>query len=575
MDRANCSQKMPRARTSPEHPVTAYAKAVDTGSVIAGPHVRAACARHLRDLKHGAARGIQFDADLADRAIGFYRDVLKLNGGDFEGVAFELLPWQKFIVGSLFGWINARDGTRRFRVAFIEAGKGCGKSPLVAGLGLYGLVADGEARAEVYAAATKKDQAMVLFRDAVAMVDQSPALRSRIAKSGGAGSEWNLAYHTSGSFFRPISSDDGQSGPRPHVVLLDEIHEHKTAAVVEMLRAGTKGRRQALVVMITNSGNTKLSVCWDYHEYARQVAAGLLEDDSFFSYVCALDEGDDPLHDESCWIKANPSLDHGVPGLKYLREQTAAARGMPAKEAIVRRLNFCQWVEGAAPWIGAEPWLGAAAAIDLEALRGRRCYAGLDLSSTQDLTALSLLFEPESEGRPWLLASRFWLPAVGLADRAERDRVPYDVWARDGVLLTTPGKAIDKAAVLAELMQITAAFDVQAIAYDRWRINDLKLLADKEGIVLPLVEFGQGFKDMSPAVEEFERGLLNGQLAHDGNPVMTMCAANAVLASDPAGNRKPAKDRATGRIDGVVAAVMAVGASLAAEPTPEISLFTL
>ena len=202
--------------TTSRDPVTRYARGVVTGKIVAGPHVRDACRRHLRDLEDGPARGLFFDREAVARAIGFFRDVLVLNGGEYEGVPYEPLGWQSFILGSLFGW-NGPDGYRRFRVAYIETGKGSGKSPLAAGIGLYGMMADGEARAEVYAAATKKDQAMILFRDAVAMVDQSPQLTRRIHKSGVGANAWNLAYLQQGSFFRPISADDGQSGPRPHI----------------------------------------------------------------------------------------------------------------------------------------------------------------------------------------------------------------------------------------------------------------------------------------------------------------------------------------------------------------------
>ena len=339
-------------------PVTRYARGVVAGKIVAGPHVRDACRRHLRDLEDGPARGLFFDREAVARTIGFFRDVLVLNGGEYEGVPYEPLGWQSFILGSLFGW-KGPDGYRRFRVAYIETGKGSGKSPLAAGIGLYGMMADGEARSEVYAAATKKDQAMILFRDAVAMVDQSPQLTRRIHKSGVGANAWNLAYLQQGSFFRPISADDGQSGPRPHIALLDEIHEHRNGNVVEMLRAGTKSRRQALMFMITNSGVSKTSVCWEYHDYGAKVAAGQIEDDSFFSYICALDEGDEPFKDEDCWHKANPSLHDGLPGVKYLREQVREARGMPGKESIVRRLNFCQWVEAEAPWIGSDVWFDA------------------------------------------------------------------------------------------------------------------------------------------------------------------------------------------------------------------------
>ncbi len=256
--------------TSPKDPATAYARAVVKGKEPAGPHVREACARHLRDLKQGKARGLKWDLGAATRAIGFFADVLFVDRTAADGPArddetmkpFVLLPWQAFVIGSLFGWKGA-DGYRRFRVAFIEAPKGCGKSPMAAGAGLYMLVSDGEARAEIYAAAVKKDQARVLFRDAIAMVGRSSALGERLVVSGGTEKN-NIAYMPQGSFFRPISSEErgrGQSGPRPHCALLDEVHEHPTNAMVEFMRAGTKGRRQALIVMITNSGTDRESVC--------------------------------------------------------------------------------------------------------------------------------------------------------------------------------------------------------------------------------------------------------------------------------------------------------------------------
>lgn len=538
---------------------TQYALEVVAGERIAGPHVRDACRRHLRDLEDGPARGLFFDREAVARTIGFFRDVLVLNGGEYEGVPYEPLGWQSFILGSLFGW-KGPDGYRRFRVAYIETGKGSGKSPMAAGIGLYGMMADGEARSEVYAAATKKDQAMILFRDAVAMVDQSPQLTRRIHKSGVGANAWNLAYLQQGSFFRPISADDGQSGPRPHIALLDEIHEHRNGNVVEMLRAGTKSRRQALIVMITNSGASKQSYCWERHDQAVKVAAGQIEDDALFSYVCALDDGDDPMKDEKCWEKANPSLSNGLPGVKYIREQVREARGMPGKESIVRRLNFCQWVEAEAPWIGSDVWFSAQDKdFDPNGLLGRRCWGGLDLSSTQDLTALALLFEPSDADPQWRLVVHFWLPNDGLHDKADRDRVPYIVWRDAGYLHTTPGRAIDLLYVATQAAEIASLYDLQSIGYDRWQIEGFKQLLGREGISLPLEPFGQGFKDMSPALNEFERLLISGHLRHGGNPVMTWCAANAVTVSDPAGNRKVSKEKATGRIDGIVAAIMAAG----------------
>ena len=539
---------------------TQYALEVVAGERVAGPHVRGQCARHLRDMKEGHKRGLVWNVEESERAQGFYADVLKLNGGDFEGKPFELLPWQKFVVGSLFGWQGV-DGHRRFRNAYIETAKGSGKSPLAAGVGMLGLVADNEPRAEIYSAATKKDQAMILFRDAVAMVDQSPELSKRLQKSGTGERCWNLAYMAQGAFFRPISSDDGQSGPRPHIGLIDELHEHKTNTVVEMMRAGTKSRRQAMIFMITNSGSNKLGPCWSYHEYAAKVAAGDMQDDGFFPFVCALDEEDDPFADESCWPKANPSLqDADLPGMKYIREQVVEAKGMPSKEAIVRRLNFCQWTDAESPWISGEVWRGAQRDFDWQDLRGRRAVAGLDLSSTTDLTGMVFLVEPIEAGEPWLLVPFAWLPDVELQRKADTDRVPYIQWRAEGYLDTTPGRAISKRVILQKLSAMCDFFEIIAVGYDRWRIEDLMALAADDGISLPEMKpVGQGYKDFSPALETFERMLQIGEIAHAGHKVLDWCMSNAVIEQDGAENRKLSKEKAAGRIDLAVAAVMASG----------------
>ncbi len=560
-----------RSAATSADPVTQYAQEVVDGTRIAGPHVRAQCRRHLDDLVRGHERGLVWDLPAALKAIGFYRDVLKLNGGDFEGKPFELLPWQQYVVGSIFGW-KTDDGYRRFRTIYAETAKGSGKSPLAAGVGMKGLVADNEPRAEIYAAATKKDQAMILFRDAVAMHDQSPELKKRLTKSGVGEKAWNLAYLQNGSFFRPISSDDGQSGPRPHMALVDEFHEHKTAAVLEMMLAGTKSRRQALIFIITNSGASKKVPCWGYHEYGAKVAAQEIENDSFFAYICALDEGDDPFESEECWPKANPSLqDANLPGYAYIRKQVTDARGLPSKEAIVRRLNFCQWTDAESPWISHEVWKEAQLDYDVEDLRGRRAIAALDLSSTTDLTGLVFLVEPIEEDEPWKLVAFPYLPDADLERRAKQDMVPYIEWKAQGLLHTTPGKAISKRIILQKLSGMCDFFDVIGCAYDRWRMGDLIQMAADDGITLPpMIPFGQGYKDMSPAIEQFETMLLNGELAHNGHKVLTMCAGNAVTDQDAAGNRKLDKEKATGRIDLIVGGVMCAGLVNSAEPESDV-----
>ena len=553
-------------------PVTSYAIDVTEGEIVAGPHVRDACKRHLDDLKHAHKRGFYFDVERVQYVLDFFEHVLVLNGGEFEGEPYIPLGWQAFVIGSLFGWVNEK-GLRRFRVAYIETGKGSGKSPLAAGIGMFGLVADNEPRAEIYAAATKKDQAMILFRDAVAMVDQSPNLSKRISKSGTGEKVWNLSYPEGGSFFRPVSADDGQSGPRPHISLLDEIHEHKNGNVVKMMRAGTKGRTQALMLMITNSGHNKNSICWEYHDYGTKVASQQLEDDAFFNYICALDEDDDPLTDENCWPKANPSLGSTIQP-QYLRELVKEAKGMPSAESSVLRLNFCRWVGAESPWISSDIWLGAEENIDDGLLFGRKCYAGIDLASTQDLTSCVFLFEPTEVDPVWRIKPYFWLPDYDLKKKSEKDGVDYLQWVKAGYLETTPGKAISKLIIAQRIVSISQDYNLIAAGYDRWRIEDLiQTLAD-EGQELPLKPYGQGYKDMAPAVSEFESLLLNGSIKHNGNPVLTWCAANAVTESDAHENKKISKAKATGRVDGIVATLNAIGMTLKAddepEPTPEL-----
>ena len=554
-------KKKTHSTSSSVDPATQYAMDVTSGKVIAGPDIRNACQRHLRDLKEGSKRGLNWDVESVTRAINFFAQVLKLNGGEHEGAPFILLPWQCFIVGSVFGW-KRENGTRRFRTVYVESGKGSGKSPLAAGVGLYCMMADKEPRAEVYAAATKKDQAMILFRDAVAMVDQSPALLSRIQKSGGAGKEWNLAFLQNGSFFRPISSDDGQSGPRPHCALIDEIHEHKDNRAVEMMRAGTKGRRQALIFMITNSGHDKTSVCYDYHQYGQKVAAGQRENDAFFAFICSLDEGDDPFKDESCWGKANPSMGHTFLS-DYLREQVEDARGMPAKESLVRRLNFCQWVDAENPWISGDIWMAREKDISIEQLRGKTCFGGLDLSGKRDLTSLSLYFPDIS-----VMLTEFWTPKDTLYDRARVDRVPYDVWERDGHIHAPPGTAIDYGFVAKRMAELAAMFDIRKVAFDRYHIDYLTPELDDEGVTVPLVPHGQGFGKsaesglwMPHSIELFEQLIMEKRISIVLNPCLRWCAANAVIEEDKNGNRVFSKRRSNGRIDGVVSGAMAVGAA--------------
>jgi phage terminase large subunit-like protein len=422
------------------------------------------------------------------------------------------------------------------------------------------LMADNEPRAEIYAAAVDKDQAKILFRDAVAMVDQSRDLDSRLQRSGGKGKEWNLAFpvHAPSSFFRPISSEHvggrGKSGFRPHCALLDEVHEHPSSAMLEFMRAGTKGRRQALIFMITNAGvYDPEAVAFHYHDYSEKVLNQQIENDAFFGYVCSLDKGDD-WKDPAVWRKTNPLLGVSVTE-KYLEEQVREAVGMPSKQSLVRRLSFCEWVEAADPFVDPALWRANGDSPDESELLHRECYGGLDLSGKNDLTALSLIF-PLDDGRKATL-NFFWTPEDTMRERGDRDRAPYSRWVQEKKLFAKPGTTIDYRWVAHKIGELAALYDIQAIAFDRWRIDDLQRELDDIGVQVELIPHGQGYKDMDVAIEALEDDLLEHRLMHDNHPVLTWCSANAKITEDQAGLRKFDKRKATGRIDGVVALAMA------------------
>lgn len=477
---------------------------------------------------------------------------------------FVLGAWQAFIVGSLFGWL-APDGFRRFRTAYVEIGKGNGKTPLAAALSLYMLYADSEPGAEVYSAAVTRPQAGICFRDAVRFVQGHPTLM-RVSVPG----LNNIAYPATSSFMRTLAAE-GRSldGLRVHFATVDELHEHPTSHVVDKIRAGTKGRRQALIFEITNSGFDRMSVCWQHHQLTLRILDGVVENDSWFGYIAALDEGDDPLNDESCWIKPNPNLGVSIT-IKYLREQVAEAREIPSRRNIVLRLNFCVWTEAASRWLDLDRWDQCADVCAIEQLRGRECFGGLDLASTTDVAALVWLFPPLDTDPLWRVVARFWVPKDNIQRRSQRDGTPYADWARDGLINATPGNVIDYDAIRQQVLADAEQFQVREIAIDRWNATQLATQLMEQG--LDVVLFGQGFASMSAPAKLLEALVLGGELAHGGNEVLRWMATNVCIAQDPAGNIKPDKGRSTEKIDGIVALVMALGRAsvTAAEEVPGI-----
>lgn len=530
-------------------PVTRYARAVVRGKVVAGRPVRLACARHLRDIEEQKKRGLVWNPEKAQRAIDFFPDMLVLENEQ----PFRLQPFQEFIVGSCFGFYKV-DGFRRFRTAYVETGKGSGKTPLAAGIGLYGLVADGHPAAEIYAAATTQEQARIAWKDAARMVSMSTELRELITPQVA-----SLSIPATHSVFRAVSAEHrGLDGKRVHIAIVDELHEHPTALVVDKLRAGTKGDQDALIFEITNSGWDRTSVCWQHHSYSLQVLEGL-DNESWFAYVCALDEGDD-WRDEKVWPKVNPGLGVTLP-FTYLREQVAEAEGMPSKQSIVQRLNFCVWNEQASRAVDMDVWDQGSAPVDLAALRGANCYAGLDAGSTGDLSALSLVFGPDQDG-VYDVLMRFWMPDEALGPKArqhsEEMRLKLTQWVRDGWITTTPGKVTDYDFIEAAVLEAAETFSLREIGFDRWGISQLTThLSEKLGAAR-VIGVGQGFASLSAPTKELLKLVQGVKIRHGGNPVMRWMMSNLALEQDAAGNLKPDKHRSAEKIDGPAALITAL-----------------
>ena len=553
-------------------PTTSYAKAVSSGKIIAGPHVRAACNRHLKDIKDGADRGLVWDKNAANRALNFFPDVLRLSEGQFEGKPFKLHPSQAFIVGSIFGW-KLQDGTRRFRRAYIEEGKGNGKSPLVGGIGLYGLVADNEPGAQIYAAAAKKEQADILFQDAVKMVRQSPDLEERLTPTG-VNPVTNLAWLAKGSFFRPLGRDTGKtgSGLRPHMALVDEVLEHPNRETLEMLERGFKFRKNPLLCMITNSGTDRNSVCWEEHEHAVKVAHGEADDDTTFSYVCALDEDDDPFEDPSCWQKVNPLLGVTITE-SYLAGVVAQAKAIPGKANGIKRLHFCIWTDAESAWISRELWEACEdSEMSIDQFEGQECWFGLDLGATKDMTARVQVFrdgKTKDGQEKFAMFAHAYTPKETLIERVKSDKAPYDVWVEQGFLTATPGKVVRLDHVGFDLVNLSQRFVIAVVAYDKWLIRDFETTLDEMGVTLPLIEHPQGTnrrKDcplwMPDSITQFENLLLENRLRIEVNPALRSAVSSSTFWESPAGLRRFVKQRDNARIDLAVAAAIAVGAAI-------------
>ncbi len=545
--------------------------------------MKLACARHLNDIRDAAAKGLEWRPAAAQRVIDFFAEVLCLpdvkDGTAEAGKPFVLSPFQQFIAGSLFGWYGV-DGYRRFHHAYVETAKGSGKTPFGAGLLIYMAIADGERGAQCFCAAVTKDQAKLAFTDAENMVTVSPHLKAAFDKKVN-----NLAILDTGCFIRPISAEKrGLDGKRVHGALIDELHEHPTHDVSSKMTAGTKDRKNALVLEITNSGFDLETVCGEHHNLSIDILNGSVVHESWFAFICHLDACDkchaagkwQPADDcQDCddwktegphWLKANPNLGVSLQW-QYLRTQVQKGIGLPSERNMVRRLNFCQWTQQANAWIPLEKWTALKGTASSASLVGRECFLGLDLSEKIDLSSVVLIFPRPSDtasgdaalNRAIDVLPYFWMPKATLVRRAQEDKVPYDQWAKDGHLFATNGDIVDHDAIENFIVNdLAKKYRILRIGFDQAGAAALVTRLQRHLGDDIVMEVPQSFRQLSEPSKTVEALIVAGELKHDGNPVMQMCVGNTAIEENSWREIRPIKVNQRKRIDGMVALIDAV-----------------
>ena len=492
-----------------------------------------------------------FDEAKAQRAVEFIR-CLKHTKGRWRGQAFDLLPWQETIIRDVFGTVK-EDGFRQYNTAYVEIPKKNGKSELAAGVALYMTCGDNEWGAEVYGCASDRQQASIVFDVAVDMVEQCPALKKRIKPVM---SVKRLVYKPTNSFYQVLSAEAyTKHGLNVHAVIFDELHSQPNRELFDVMTKGSgDARTQPLFFLITTAGTDRHSVCFEQHQKAEDILCGRKADPTFYPVIYgAADDAD--WTSEEVWYRANPSLGHTI-DIGKVRNACLSARDNPAEENIFRKLRLNQWVKQSTRWMQMEKWDACAFPVDEGELLGRECYGGLDLSSSIDITAFVLVFPPRDDTERYVFLPFFWIPEENMARRVRRDHVPYDVWEKQGFLETTEGDVIHYGFIESFIEDLGKRFHIKEIAFDRW--GAVQMVQNLEGLGFTVVPFGQGFKDMSPPSKRLMELVLERNVAHGGHPVLRWMMDNIFVRTDPAGNIKPDKEKSTEKIDGAVAAIMAL-----------------
>ena len=498
-----------------------------------------------------AAEGSTYDKGKADHAVNFI-ECLCHTKGIWAGKRFLLLRWQEQIIRDLFGIIKP-NGYRQFNTAYIEIPKKNGKSELAAAVALLLTCGDFEERAEVHGCAADRQQASIVFEVAADMVRMCPSLNRRVKILA---ATKRIVYLPTNSFYQVLSAEAySKHGFNIHGVVFDELHTQPNRKLFDVMTKGSgDARTQPLFFLITTAGTDTHSICYEQHQKAKDILAGRKHDSTFYPVIYGAEEEDDWTSPKT-WRKANPSLGETIT-LDKVKAACESARENPGEENIFRQLRLNQWVRQAVRWMPMEKWDNCSFPVDPEALEGRICYGGLDLSSTTDITAFVLVFPPRDESEKYAVLPYFWIPEDNISLRVRRDHVPYDMWERQGHIQTTEGNVVHYGFIEAFIDDLGKRFNIREIAFDRW--GAVQMVQNLEGMGFTVVPFGQGFKDMSPPTKELMKLVLGESLAHAGHPVLRWMMDNIFIRTDPAGNIKPDKQKSTEKIDGAVATIMAL-----------------
>jgi phage terminase large subunit-like protein len=492
-------------------------------------------------------------------AVNFFTKHLRHTQGELGGRPFVLEPWQASYIGRLFGTLRP-DGMRQYRTSLLAIPRKNGKSTLCAGIAIK-LLFDGEPGAQIFSCGADREQARLVFEMAKACVEMSPSLRSRLKVYRN-----SIVREDTHSFYKALSAEAfTKHGLNAHGVIFDELHAQPNRELADVMQTSMGARRQPLMVYITTAGYDRKSVCWEIWKYAEAVQSGAVKDDTFLPAIYAADTKDD-WKDEATWRKANPNLGISIKA-DFLRTECARAVEMPAYENTFRQLYMNQWTEQDRRWLRMDHWAQGNVPCPVS-LAGRECWAGLDLATTYDTTALVLLF-PLEDGTYWV-EPHFWIPSTNMHARVRRDKVPYDVWHKQGHLHVTEGNVTDYDRVRVDINDLANKYQIRGIAIDRW--NATQLATQLQGDGRNVIGFGQGYGSMSAPAKRTEALCVAGKLLHGGHPVLTWQAGNVAIQSDYAQNIKPSKAKSTERIDGIVSLVMALGIhDTATAPPPEQS----